>query len=71
MKQNVHVIISADIAKRLARDPQRSNRSIADELGVSEFAVRRMRTVLELGGLLAATGSRIGMDGVEQRFSPA
>ena len=69
MKSNIHVRIAADIAKRLANDPRRSNRSIADELGVSEGTVRRMRSVLELGGLLAVTDTRIGADGIEQRFS--
>lgn len=71
MKSNVHVRISAEIAKRLAQDPTQSNRSIADALGVSEAAVRRQRCVLELAGLLAVTSVRIGSDGVEQHRSIA
>ena len=66
MKANPHVRIAADVARRLAADPHRSNRSIADELGIAEATVRRQRSVLELAGILAATDTRIGSDGIEQ-----
>jgi hypothetical protein len=71
MKRNIHVQLSAEIARRLASDPLRSNRAIADELGTTESTVRRQRSVLELAGLLATTTSRVGSNGVEQRFSVA
>jgi hypothetical protein len=67
MHKNVHVIIMSEVAKRLRQDPSRSNRSIADELGVNEGTVRRQRAVLELSGFLAAVDVRVGSDGVSQR----
>lgn len=67
MKNNIHVVQSSEIVKRLAADPSRSNRSISDELGTTEGTVRRLRAVLELGGLLAVATVRVGSDGVEQR----
>jgi hypothetical protein len=67
MRHNIHVQISADIAKRLKESPSRSNRSIADEVGVNEGTVRRQRCVLEMAGFLSTADVRIGSDGVSQR----
>jgi hypothetical protein len=67
MRQNVHVQIMAEIAKRLRQDPARSNRSIADEIGCNEGSVRRQRCVLEMAGFLVAADVRVGIDGVSQR----
>ena len=36
MRTNIHVQVAANIAKRLRQDPARSNRSIANELGINE-----------------------------------
>jgi len=63
MKTNIHVRLAAEIVRKLAGDPARSNQSLADECGVSESHVRRYRSVLELSGLLAASESRVGADG--------
>ncbi len=67
MRTNIHVRISAEIAKRLKEDPSRSNRSIADELGISDAYVRRQRAVLELSGFLPVVDVRVGSDGISQR----
>ena len=67
MRQNVHVQIMSEVAKRLREDPARSNRSIADEVGVNEGTVRRQRCVLEMAGFLSVADVRIGSDGVSQR----
>lgn len=71
MKQNPYVIISSQIVRTLVIDPQRSNRSIADEFGVSEAMVRKQRNVLELAGILAVARIRVGSDGVHQQRSLA
>lgn len=71
MRNNVHVQIAAEVAKRLASDPQQSNRSIADALGITEGQVRRQRAVLELAGLLNASAVRVGSDGIARQRMPA
>ena len=64
MKQNIYVIAGAAVIRTLVADPQRSNWDISRGAGVSEAVVRRYRALLELGGVLAVTTSRVGSDGI-------
>lgn len=59
------------VAAELKRDPSRSDRAIASDVGCSPTFVGRMRRELERAGVVSTVDTRVGRDGRPQRAEKA
>ncbi len=64
--KRIRSVVSAEIL----HDPKRSDRAIAELLGVSHVTVGKARKELQKLGVVETVTTRVGKDGVEQRITP-